>query len=453
MIKYKRKVSIIAGESPAPIRLGQYDSDVVIELEIYATEGILEIEPDTAVTLKGTKPDGNGISVDGELTVKSDKRTSINTYIATINVIPQMTAVAGESRYKLSLTKDGKELNTGSFVIVIDRAAMDKDTLPSESVIKEIVDTIDRTDELLTAAKSIKTARKDIEKIRSVMDDVDSLKTAIDELSKTVGALRETAVSDIEQAKQAALKDVSESLAVLDNIEDMKTLIANATQSASADIAKEGEKIIVDMSYAKQNALNEISDSLTVLDRIDNIKKELDLFKASIDSARKSAVDDTAKAGKSTCEAVSKAKKEAVTELLETKKDIINSVAETGRESLKEISESLNALEKIKDVEDKMDQMKDTIDEAKKSVIEDSVKAGKDAADAVSKIKDEALEKIKEKIETEAVINNNAVDIAQDAISIAKKFERTVSDLTQGQKGHSNRLDAIERKLYGGDGQ
>ena len=144
MIKYKRKVSIIAGESPSPIRLSQYDSDVVIELEIYATEGVLEIDPDTAVAVKGTKPDGNGISIDGELIVKSDKRTGISTYTAIIDVIPQMTAVAGESKYKLSLTKDGKELNTGSFAIVIDRAAMDKDTLPSESVIKEIVDSFSR---------------------------------------------------------------------------------------------------------------------------------------------------------------------------------------------------------------------------------------------------------------------------------------------------------------------
>jgi len=210
MIKYKRKVSIIAGESPSPIRLGQYDSDVVIELEIYATEGILEIDPETAVSLKGTKPDGNGISVDGELTVNKDKRTSTVTYIATFEVIPQMTAVAGESKYKLSLTKDGKELNTGSFAIVIDRAAMDKDTLPSESVIKEIVDTMDRTDELLAAAKSIKAAKKDIEKIRSIMDDIDSLKATIGEITRGVEVLRETVDDDIEQAKNAALKEIEE---------------------------------------------------------------------------------------------------------------------------------------------------------------------------------------------------------------------------------------------------
>ena len=259
MIKYKRKISIIAGESPSPIRLSQYDSDVVIELEIYATEGILEIEPDTAVSLKGTKPDGNGISIEGELTVKTDKRTAISTYTASFDVIPQMTAVAGVSKYKLSLTKDDKELNTGSFTIVIDRAAMDKDTLPSESVIKEIVDTMDRTDELLAAAKSIKTAKKDIEKIRSIMDDIDSLKATIGEITRGVEVLRKTVDDDIEQAKNDALKQIEDCLAALDRIEEFEAKLSKAEeaidstkQTALAEITKAGESILAEINKQRE---------------------------------------------------------------------------------------------------------------------------------------------------------------------------------------------------------
>jgi len=250
MIKYKRKISIIAGEAPSPIRLSQYDSDVVIELEIYATEGILEIDPGTAVALKGTKPDGNGISIDGKLTVNKDKRTSAVTYIATFEVIPQMTAVAGESKYKLSLTKDGKELNTGSFVIVVDRAAMDKDTLPSESVIKEIVDTMDRTDELIAAAKSIKAAKKDIEKVRSIMDDIDGLKAEIGEIARGVEVLKDSVDDDIEQAKQDALKKIDNSLTALEKIDAVEArlkqaeeLIETTEESILSDLVKAGQDI------------------------------------------------------------------------------------------------------------------------------------------------------------------------------------------------------------------
>ena len=258
MIKYKRKVSIIAGESPSPIRLSQYDSDVVIELEIYATEGILEIDPETAVALKGTKPDGNGISVDGELTVNKDKRTSTVTYIATFEVIPQMTAVAGESKYKLSLTKDGKELNTGSFAIVIDRAAMDKDTLPSESVIKEIVDTMDRTDELLTAAKSIKAARKDIEKVRSIMDDIDSLKAEIGEIARGVEALKDTVSDDIDTARDVALKEIEE-----------QRKVDAMSYDAILENSQEAVKTVADF---KDRMTDIIDKQNNIIDRLDAIE-------------------------------------------------------------------------------------------------------------------------------------------------------------------------------------
>lgn len=276
MIKYKRKVSIIAGESPSPIRLSQYDSDVVIELEIYATEGILEIDPETAVSLKGTKPDGNGISVDGELTVNKDKRTSTVTYIATFEVIPQMTAVAGESKYKLSLTKDGKELNTGSFAIVIDRAEMDKDTLPSESVIKEIVDTMDRTDELLAAAKSIKAAKKDIENVRSIMDDIDGLKAEIGEIARGVEVLKDSVDDDIEQAKQNALKD----------IDDCAKIVETSAKFANDSIKD-----------AKDAALKEITDSLTALEKIDAVEARLKQAEELIETTEESILSDLVKVG------------------------------------------------------------------------------------------------------------------------------------------------------------
>lgn len=256
MIKYKRKISIIAGEAPSPIRLSQYDSDVVIELEIYATEGILEIDPETAVALKGTKPDGNGISIDGKLTVNKDKRTSAVTYIATFEVIPQMTAVAGESKYKLSLTKDGKELNTGSFVIVVDRAAMDKDTLPSESVIKEIVDTMDRTDELIAAAKSIKAAKKDIEKVRSIMDDIDGLKAEIGEIARGVEVLKDSVDDDIEQAKQDALKEIDNSLTALEKIDAVEARLKQAEEL----IETTEESILSDLVKARQDIFDKINE-------------------------------------------------------------------------------------------------------------------------------------------------------------------------------------------------
>lgn len=323
MIKYKRKVSIIAGESPSPIRLGQYDSDVVIELEIYATEGVLEIEPDTAVALKGTKPDGNGISINGELTINTDKRTCLNAYIATFNVIPQMTAVAGTSKYKLTLTKDDKELSTGGFDIVVDRAAMDKNTLPSESVIKEIVDTVDRTDELLTAAKSIKAARKDIEKIRSIMDDIGSLKAEIGEIARGVDVLKESVDDDIETAKQNALKD----------IDDCADVVETSAKAASDDIEQ-----------AKDAALKEIADSLTALDKIAEIETKLKQTEELLNTTEESILSDLVKAGQDILAEINKQRESDVmtyNTILEMTQEAISTVRNF-KDTLIEITDKQN---------------------------------------------------------------------------------------------------------------
>jgi prefoldin subunit 5 len=261
MIKYKRKINMIAGSPPAPIRLNQYDSDVVLELELYSSEGILTIEEDTEVAIKGTKPDGNGVSVQGELVINQDKRTKLNTYTAIINVDIQMTTAAGVSKYKLSLTKDGRELNTGSFEIIVDRASLDKDTLPSESVIREIVDTIDRTDELLTAAKSINKAKKDIEKIRSLMDDIEAVKATLAEIT--------SGMEELESFKVLAISDISKAGGeVLAEIDKQRETDAAANSNILALVQDAVDKV-----NRQQDVITALKDELTnISNRLDAIE-------------------------------------------------------------------------------------------------------------------------------------------------------------------------------------
>ena len=244
MIKYKRRLNIIATDPPEPIRLGQYDTDVTLEFELYSSEGILTIQPDTKVAIKWIKPDGNGISVDGVLECNQDKRTKQITYLARIEATPQMTACAGECRYKLALTKDDKELNTCGFIVIVDRASLDKDILPSESEIREIVETIDRTDDLVKAAREVKKAKKEIEEISkdalSAKDEVlgvlKSVNEAKDTVGKLLGEIREQAVvigdmlKVLESAKESALEE-----------------IGSAKGSAVEDVEKKKEKTSSDV--------------------------------------------------------------------------------------------------------------------------------------------------------------------------------------------------------------
>ena len=248
MIKYKRKINMVPGGQPdAAIRMNQYDTDVVLELELYTSDGEFALDPNTELAIRGVKPDGNGVSVPGTIRTEIEKYTNIEKYIACIEVDPQMTAVAGDTKYKLVLINDGKELNTGSFVVEVDRAALDKDTLPSESVIREIVDTIDRTDEFLKASRSITKAKKEIS------DAVEGAKEA----QKSAEAAREAAEKEKESAKVAVQ-------AVLEGVEVIKKALEdlqNARDSALKDIETAGDAV-------RQKTLDEITSQIGLLGAI-----------------------------------------------------------------------------------------------------------------------------------------------------------------------------------------
>ena len=301
MIKYKRKLNIIAAEPPEPIRLGQYDDDVVIEFELYSSEGILTIEPDTAVAIRGIKPDGNGISVEGALKTAKDKYTKAETYTACINVTKQMTACAGECRYKLVLTRDGKELNTCSFLIIVDRTTLDKDAIPSESEIREIVDTLDRTDDLLKASRSITRAKKDIEEAvkaaQSAKDDVANAVDAVTALKMEILALKDdfsVQNNDIEE-KLKALNNVGAK--IMEEIEDAgasadedfekkKKVLKDTAENLLKDITTNSEKAVTEIEKTRESAVGSL-DTLqqTTMDRIDSRLTQMMKTKDSTEDA------------------------------------------------------------------------------------------------------------------------------------------------------------------------
>ena len=155
MITYKYDLDIVTGSVPVIVPLKQYSDDCEIIFNIYSRLGTLVLEEGTTVAIKGTKPDGNGISIDAALSGNQ----------VTVNVDKQMVAVAGKSFYELVFSLNDKELITTSFILYVQRAALDKDTLVSGSVIRELVDIIDRTDEIIEAANKADTSCKRVEEM------------------------------------------------------------------------------------------------------------------------------------------------------------------------------------------------------------------------------------------------------------------------------------------------
>lgn len=182
MITHSYKLDMCPGGVPLAINLSQYDSDVQLVFELFASRGSFVIESGTTVAIRGTKPDGNGIDLDA----------AISDNVVTVSVTQQMTAVAGTSYYELTLYKGEKELNTANFRLIIERAALDKDTLISGSEIRELVDIIDRTDEIIRAAADIQQTAEDLQEY------VDAKEAEISQIT-----------TDAEETAQEALDEVT----------------------------------------------------------------------------------------------------------------------------------------------------------------------------------------------------------------------------------------------------
>ncbi len=140
------QLDIVPGGIPTYVNVSQYDAGTrTLEMELFSSLGTIAIPDGVTAGIRGTKPDGNGFSYDAAI--------SGNT--VTADITQQMTAVAGNVVCEVVLNKGEQELASANFIIAVERAALDKDTLKSGSEIRELVEILDRTDEIIEAAHTV----------------------------------------------------------------------------------------------------------------------------------------------------------------------------------------------------------------------------------------------------------------------------------------------------------
>lgn len=128
MITITNKIDMYPGGLPVVIHLSQYDSDFTLVFELYSSAGTFTVQSGTTAIIRGTKTDGNGY----------DATATISGNTVTVTGDEQMTAAAGFNGFELVLTKDDKDLSTANFVLDVEKAAMDAETITSESVLMEL---------------------------------------------------------------------------------------------------------------------------------------------------------------------------------------------------------------------------------------------------------------------------------------------------------------------------
>lgn len=129
-IVIRKKLDMTPGAVPTVVHRSQYDSDFTIIFELFARTGEFVIESGTTARLRGTKTSGTGYSVPIPL--------NISTKTVIITGDAQMTVAAGNNIFEVVLYLGDLEICSSNFVLAIERAAMDADTITDETVVPEL---------------------------------------------------------------------------------------------------------------------------------------------------------------------------------------------------------------------------------------------------------------------------------------------------------------------------
>ena len=118
MLSRPFKLDLVPGGVQLMIHVSQYDDDQELVLSLYSSQGTLDV-PDTGVTasIRGTKPDGNGISNPCDFELVSGVPT------VTVQLTKQMTAIAGKVPFEIVLwaedaNEDVFELPSATFYLL-----------------------------------------------------------------------------------------------------------------------------------------------------------------------------------------------------------------------------------------------------------------------------------------------------------------------------------------------
>lgn len=317
MLRRMYELDMVPGGIPLSIHLSQYDSDVQLIFQLYASQGALAI-PDTGVTaqIRGTKLDGNGISADCTFEVIDSVPT------VTVQMTKQMTAIAGKNTFELVLTATSGSseysLPSANFYLEVERAALDYDTLESKSEIKEIQEILADADSVIEALKVSKETQEKMAQLTQRAEDAaagaeedagaasqakEDAETARNEAVGAVTGFNDT----VNSATAAAVKTVQdEGAAQIEGIQNAgagveeyaagvvnaaKQEINGAKNAAIENVENAGTAAVEDVNTAKTAAMETISKAA---EEVSNIKTQADTTAALAVQQANAAMNEVA---------------------------------------------------------------------------------------------------------------------------------------------------------------
>jgi hypothetical protein len=199
MLTNRIPLDVSPGEVCPVIHVCQYDAGSrTLVFQLMTREGELSLPSGVQAEIRGTKPDGHGFSYEAQVAGN----------IVTAELTEQMTAVAGRTVCEIALftgtqpTTDTPAsdnytlLSTANFILYVEHAALDKDTVQSASEIRQLIYIMDHKDEIIAAAN------KTDENVTTVAELTERAETAAEGAEASENAAAETLETVNEQEVQ-----------------------------------------------------------------------------------------------------------------------------------------------------------------------------------------------------------------------------------------------------------
>lgn len=257
MITTQTELDVSPGGIAPVIHVSQYDTGSrTLLFNLIATAGDLILPNGTRAEIRGTKPDGNGFSYTCQISGKT----------VTADVTEQMTAAAGKAVCELVLytgtpateetpaSSDFTQLCTANFILYVERAALDKDTVRSGSEIRQLITVIDRTDELLAAAETMDEAKESIRQM------TESTRTDMTALAERVESNAQELAEASDASAKAAAKSAQDAADILETVE--------AKGESISRIAVNSDTLAKQALEKATNAENEAAEAANAVDSL-----------------------------------------------------------------------------------------------------------------------------------------------------------------------------------------
>lgn len=259
MITQHFTLDMVPGGLRSVVFLNQYDEDFNLVAHLVSRNSEFTVESGSTVSVRGTKPDGNGYSA--EATLGTDDETGEP--IVTIAGAQQITAVAGHAVFEVTIYKNSKELNSANFSIEIERAALDKDTLASGSEIRELVEVLDNSAEIIAAGREYAAYREDMaaltetantkaEEAAQSAEDAEASNQEVQQMAAAIAALNTEANDLSRQALSLAANADNEAAELSNAVTSLRNLV-NRLQLESNSYCMELEVDSAGLVYLLNN--------------------------------------------------------------------------------------------------------------------------------------------------------------------------------------------------------